>query len=82
MHNGLTIENAIIIDAPNTTLGVIEEHKNIDRILDKNEIYINLNPVFSGSAQPFCGRKKNPIIRNPIIIMVFFRFFDGAWISE
>ncbi len=35
--NGDSIDNAIIIDAPNSILGVLEEHKHIDRICDTND---------------------------------------------
>lgn len=37
MKNGESIENEIIIDSPNNILGVLEEHKHIDRIFSTND---------------------------------------------
>ena len=37
VKNGETIENAIIIDAPDTTFGIIEEHRYIEKIYGEKD---------------------------------------------
>ena len=40
MNKGDSIDNAIIIDAPNSILGVIAEHQYIDKLCGTKENYV------------------------------------------